>query len=699
MKKMNSVYSLLLLVCILMQSVPAIGQRAITQDFEHLIGDPSGIYSQLMHSGHGMNLPQAMFGESSDEIAKELFRDAEILAGTVISVGLDRAEQSLNETIEERRAAPGPTPITSVPVKKKVGPTKKRRAEFYFARPSPQASWSQFAFAFAPIRDDVKPDVKVTESDKEIKATGSDVKNFETKEAKGTRTQKVETKYIKDGKTFGLEIKDTQVIEAVSKPDGKNFRRELSLVWGAEVAACPDVQGVSAGTGNTRVVSKTTYNEGGSTVTMLTEFDLKATLSGRVNDEAILTHYDMQVEAHVTNTGYETALERGVINEIKLKDGRYGLRYGISGNTIEISDGKYGGHRTPAKMGTVDARTITPMTDAVTETVGKAIGPMIPSIWNSANEMYKSAQRSWRNYGCVEVVCKVPKLDLEDGEQVVISAESVHIFEKTKLNAQLKGEAFGGEVTPEEEAGEPDVTFAFTRSGEDDASFEVTSISKRGIGKGDIEFQTKKEESETVGSWTGIIRVESNKREEREKRSGANLAENGGHIETVTNVQLQLTGRLDRTVDANNAYIAGVTGTQDLIDYEYDRYLVDEGYCGANAVPYKGPKEITRTSITTATYGNDTRVFVEAAATGGTVTFSLPEINGTTLHKYVHRSSCADHDQANTNDATNEDVPTAGGDFSFSFSVEPGQRSAKGTATVRGDDGTVTVYSWELKRN
>ena len=133
-------------------------------------------------------------------------------------------------------------------------------------------------------------------------------------------------------------------------------------------------------------------------------------------------------------------------------------------------------------------------------------------------------------------------------------------------------------------------------------------------------------------------------------------------------------------------------------DYEYDRYKVDEGYCGPSAVPYKGPKEITRTSTTKAAYNKETRVFVEAGPAGGTMTFSLPEINGTTLHSYVHRSPCAEHDLANTKEATDKEVPTAGGSFSFSFAIPAGQKSAKGTITVKGEDGSVTVYSWELTR-
>src|SRR5690606_15034806 len=106
------------------------------------------------------------------------------------------------------------------------------------------------AFGFQLINDEpATPSIQMTETDKEIKAEGADRKNFETKDAKGTRTQTASTRYIKDGKTFGVEIKNTQIIEAVSKPDGKSFRQEISMMWGAQVAACPDANGITTGTG------------------------------------------------------------------------------------------------------------------------------------------------------------------------------------------------------------------------------------------------------------------------------------------------------------------------------------------------------------------------------------------------------------------------------------------------------------------
>ncbi len=701
--------SLWLLSSLFSQAIPLHGRQTELTAVRKPESDQSEFHKNLLRQARGAEFPELLekiFGSEANAAAKAFDEDSEKLFQAVSGAASEKADKRLQEEITGRRETKKTNSIVAPEGKTnprtQVKPAKKsnvRSKKLSFNSP-PEASWRQFAFGFQPWRQDENPDIKMTETDREIKAEGSNKKTFETKDAKGTRTQKAETRYIKDGKTFGVEIKNTEIIEAVSKADGKSFRRELSMVWGAEVAACPDVNGVSAGTGKAKIISKTIYTEDGAPATMTSEFDLQAKLTGFVNDQAVMTHYDLELDAYTTNSGYEDALRRNIVKEIKLKDGRYGLHYDIPGNTIEISDGKYGGKRTPAKMGKAEARKLTPMTDAETTLVGSAIGSMVPTIWNSANEMYKSAERNWKNYGCVEVVCKVPKLALKPGEEIAVSAETVHLQDGGKINAQLRAEAYQGQITPEAQRAEPNATFTFTQEGEENSSFFVESVSKRGIGKGDVEFQTEKEKEESSpgGVWTGTITAERNQREEREKRSGANLAENGGYLETLTNVELQLSGRLDRSVEARNAYLANVTGKQEQIDFEYDRYKIDEGYCGPSAVPYKGPKEITRTSRTTADFNNETRVYVEIGGTGGTITFSLPETNGRTVHSYVHKSPCSEHDRANTNEAVNEDIPTVGGGFSFSFPVDPAQKTVKGTTTVREEDGSVTVYTWELSR-
>ena len=678
-----------LLISLFSNVIPALPQQATAVNTIAYDGDAATRYTIIetqMGGSEYAAVLEKLFGADAEAAAAAFSQDSAALFNEVTSAAGQQAEESLEQTITERRKSSRASAVND-PVSSFVKPDS--------------LDWRQFAFGFMPLdSQDVGPDIKVASTDKEIRAEGTDKKTYETKDAKGTRTQKVETKYTKDGKTFGVEIKDTQVIDAVSKPDGKSFRRELSIVWGADVDACPDANGISAGTGKAKVVSKTTYVENGSAVTMISDFDLQAKLAGSVNDEAVLTHYDMQIDAYTTNSGYENALSRDVIKEVKIKDGRYGVRYTIPGNTIEISDGQYGGDRTPAKSGKATARTITQMASTDAATVVAAIDKMVPTIWNSANDMYKTAEKHWRNNGCVEVVASAAKLLLEQGEDVTVTAETAHLQDRTKINAQFSAEGYYGAISPESQKGAPRASFTFTQEGENNGIATIRSVSKRGIGETDIDFQLKKkkEENTEAGIWTGTITAVRKYREEKEKRSGSNLSENGGNTEVTTDIRLELTGRLDRTVDASNAYIANISGNQETVDFEYDRYKIDEGYCGPNAVPYKGAKELTRTSTTIAAYAKDTRVFLEIGSGGGTASFSLPETNGTTIHKYVHRSPCAEHDRANTTESSDEDTPTLGGSFAFSFPVPSDQKTFRGTITINGEDDSVTVYRWELTR-
>lgn len=704
--------SLCLLASLLWQAIPARARQAEVSSAalqQASVEDDGRLLKNLLRTGSGDGtaaLLEKIFGDGAAAAAAELDGDSEPLIEAVARGAGRRADESLDEQIKGRRERPSAKAVVAPEARTNSAPKAKPKGRPAAGRKKVAAGglmnldWRRLAFGFAPLPGDEKPDIKITETDKEIKASGEEKKSFETKEAKGTRTQKAETTYVKDGKTFGVEIKNTQVIEAVSKADGKSFRKEISMVWGAEVAACPDANGVTSGTGRAKVVSKTFYTEGGAGVTMTSEFDLRATLTGHVNDEAALTHYDLRLDAYTTNSGYEEALRRDIIREIKIKDGRYGLRYDIGGNTVEVSDGKYGGHRTPAKMGKAEARALTPMSDADARLVGSAVGPMVPSVWNSANEMYKSAEKHWKNYGCVEVVCRAPKLTLKRGEEVAVSAETVHLKEGGRLNARLNAESYQAQITPETQQATPSATFTLTQEGDGKAYLTVESVSKRGIGRGEVEFSLEKEKEEpAAGVWTGTVTAERKRREEREKRSGANLAENGGYMETTTRVQLKLTGRRDASEDATNVYLALVSGEQGQVDYEYDRYKIDEGYCGANAVPYKGPKEITRTSTTSAGLDRETRVYLDVGGNSGSINFSLPEATGRTVHSYVHKSPCAEHDRANTNEAIDEGVATAGGSFSFSFPFDPTRKSIRGTVTVREDDGATTTYTWELTRN
>lgn len=702
------ILSLLLLASLCWRAIPVGAQQSdqFTSSVQAAAARTDGqILKSLQTQARGPEyaaLLGRIFGNEADAAAAVAVFDAESeqLLQAVSAAGGRKAHERLQQQIRESKEKSAgqitATPKTIAPSKTKV-PTKPVPPSRKISSSGlPRLDWRQLAFGFQPIAQ--QPEIKFTETDKEIIATGQDKKSFETKDARGTRTQSAESRHIKDGAVFGVEIKNTQIIEAVSKTDGKSFRTEVSMMWGAEVAACPDVDGIAKGTAKANVSSKTVLTEGGQTSTITTDLDIQAKLTGYVNDEAELKGYDLQADAYVTNSGQEEALRRNLVKELKLKDGRHGMHVEMAGNTIEISDGTYRGERTPAKAGAALTRNLTEMTRADAATVGSSIGPLVAAAWVQANEMYASAQKNWKGGGCVEVITQAPKSELKTGERVAVAVETVHLRDKSKVNARLDAEGGPGTLTPESQRGTPAATFTFTKDGEEGSYVTVKSTSKRGIGESTLQFGKELDEPSETGAWTGSIDVRRSRYEEKEKRSGSNLAENGGYLETITYVKFKLSGRLDRTVDATNANIARVTGNQTHIDHEYDRYKVDEGYCGPNAVPYKGEKEITRTSTTKTQYDKDTRVYVDVGGTEGTITFSLPDVPGRTVHAYVHTSPCADHDRANTNQAVDEEAASVGGSFVFTFPFDRSQKVVRGTITVPESDGGKTEYTWELRR-
>lgn len=714
MKRQNKkiILSLFLLLSLFRQTIPIYAQSAeqttlTIQPIE--IRNESEVYRNLLWQTRGKEFTaiiEKVFGEDAENTFKRFDEESEKLLQAVTKGAGEKAAGRLQKQIEKRKAdikmkpaAETKTPpAQKTPIKRSAPKSKK----LGFNAP-PKLDWRQFAFGFQPLTPQLQQDetgeVKFKETDKEIIAEGEQTRKFETKDARGTRTQKAETRYIKDGKVFGVEIKNTEIIEAFSKADGKTFRTETVMMWGAEVAACPDAGGISSGKGQAKATIKTTYTDGGQTTTLMTDLDLQGRLTGYVNDEAELTNYDFAVDAYISKSGADNPLLQNPTKETKLKDGRYGVHFDIKGNTIEVRESEeYGSKRTPEKFGKVSGRKLTAMTDEEAKISGSSLGAAVSAIWIQANNMYESAQKNWKNNGCVEVICKAPKDSLKIGEQINITAETVQRDDKRPVNARLEAEVVPGTISPESQNGTPSANFTFTK--EDDGISKITfkSVSKRGIGEGRIEFSEQIDEPEEPGAWTGKIVVRRYHRQEKEKRSGGNLEENGGFLDTQTNVTLRLTGRLDRTVDAANANIALVTGKQLHFDLEYYRFKVDEGFCGPNAVPYKGEKEMIRDNKTTSVYKHETIAYIEIGGTGGTITFSLPEINGTAVYVNKQTSECREKDLINTTETIIEDSPTIGGSFAFSFPIEPSQKIVRGTTTVTDKDGSRTEYEWELRR-
>ncbi|HLM55623.1 MAG TPA: hypothetical protein VK422_05800 [Pyrinomonadaceae bacterium] len=509
---------LLLAASLLWQAFPARAMQTPQQETALGGADrqaPAQNLKSLLETGRGPELRGllvSLFGEDAAAAQGVLDEEAEALAEAVGAAAVEKGAEAQQEEIDglkgKLKAPPAAKPRSAPAPKPAARPAGRRRAANEGALP--RLDWRQLAFGFAPLRQEGKPEVKITQTDKQVSAEGESNKSFETDKASMKRTQKAESKFIKDGEVFGVEIKHTEVIEGKAKTGSQYFRKETVMFWSARVAACPDVKGVDAGTGKGYVTARTTITgeAGTATVSRTVTADTKTT--GYVDDEAEMTHYDLEAEAVETIAGYDDAAARKLMTDVTFRDGRYTLRYEMTGNKIEINKTAEGGPRTPAKMGRIVVKMVPGSNAEDVKRTDKAAGALVAGIWNHTNDMYKAARSHWRNYGCVECVARAPKHTLKNGERVVVEVETVHKQDSSKVNARLEAGALDASVTPEQQQATPSAKFGYTHGDLEKSDFTVESFSKRGIGIGGLEFIT---ERECAGGFSGKIEIVARKTE------------------------------------------------------------------------------------------------------------------------------------------------------------------------------------------
>lgn len=510
--------SLLLAASLLWQAWPARAVQTPQQETTLNRGDkqpPAQNLKSLLETGRGPELKgllESLFGEDAaaaqgvlDEEAGAL---AEAVGGAAVEKGAEAQQEEVDELKEKLKAKPAARPRPVPAPTPRPRPAGRRGAAQ--AGRLPQLDWRQLAFGFAPLRQEGKPEVKIKQTDKEISAEGESNKTFDTDKASLKRTQKAESKFIKDGEVFGVEIKHTEVIEGASKTDDRRFRKETTMLWRAEVAACPDAKGVTSGKGSGHVFAKTFIQGSSGSAAFSREVKADTKTTGYVDDDAEMTHYDLEAEAVETIAGYDEAAARKMMTDVIWKDGTYRLRYEMTGNKIEINKTAEGGPRIPAKMGKIVVKMVPGSNAEDVKRTDKAAGALVAGIWNHTNDMYKAARSNWRNYGCVECVPRAPKSRLRKGEHIVIEVETVHKKDASKVNARLEAGALDAAVTPETQQGTPSAKFAYTHGDIEKSDFTVESFSKRGIGIGGLEFLTA---GECAGGFSGKVEVTMRKTE------------------------------------------------------------------------------------------------------------------------------------------------------------------------------------------
>lgn len=697
-------------VCFLLQSVGIFGQAAepITSSGT-LPGDLKGIHSALLKESRGSETSQLLrpiFGTETEAAIAVLDEDTADLIDEVNSAMLieveteDKAEiEKIRESI--RNGSPQ-KPETDLPKKPSV---RGRKSGYFF---EPTIDWRRLAFGFQPVSNSLGNDVKVSKKAGEISSEGERKKTFETDKAVMTRTQKAETKFIKDGKTFGVEMRTSEVIEGRSKIDDSTFRKVTEIMWKASVAACPAANGGENGVGGANMRSETAVTGKAGTANMSRTVSITSKSLGNVNDEAEMAEYDLIADSTETITGYDEATRRGLLSDVMLKDGIVKLRYELAGNKLEMNNSENGEGRTPAKMGKPVVKKVPGTSDEAVKSADKTAGALVAGIWNYTNDMYKAARSNWRHYRCVTIDARAPKTRLKKGESVTITAETVHRLDGSKVNARLEAGALDAEITPEVELGKPRVSYRYTNGNEMTSDFTVESISKRGIGIGGITFIT---ETECAGGYTGTIEI-TKKRSETETK----VTTKGQHTSD------QFYSGTD-THKWNFDYSATVNITDsDVSRHEDGSVSVSlRGLVTANAARIAEEKSdwVTQTDCfpdpprragQNAFSLMEERGDLRGMAADGMLTldagnyrlnFSIPEIEGTNTHRQVVKPFgwCMPEQNPPSDTTTKDPMSFSSESISIEESFDPLQQAIiEGTRTFEDDMGFQVTVKWSLRK-
>jgi hypothetical protein len=611
---------------------------------------------------------------------------------------LRRSDQEEIEKI--RNSLYDSQPAATVPAVKAPG---GRKVSYTF---EPTVDWRRLVFGFQPVPTFSASDIKTSKSGGEIKSEGESKKTFETDKADLSKTQKAETRLIKDGKTFGIIVKITETVDGRSKTDGSTFRKVTVMMWKASVAACPDVNGIAAGTGEAQLKTETSATGPAGTARMDRTVNIASKTTGSVDDEAEMTHYDLNAEAVETISGYDDAARRGLLSEPVLKDRTTKLFYELKDNRIETTSKD--GERTPAKVGTVTVKKISGTADDEVKAADKPAGVMIAGIWNHTNSVYKSARSFWRNYRCVSIDAKAPKTRLKKGETIAVTAESVHRQDGSKVNARLEAGALDAAVTPEVQTGTPRATYRYTNGDEKVSHYTVESFSKRGIGIGGIAFIT---ETECSGGYTGKIEITKTRTETNTK-----VTAKGQHI--------------------SDQYYSGTDTYKFNFDYSARAEITDSDPSrsedGSVSVDLRGvgaasasriAEETSQWTTTTDCFPdppkqagkNSSSLIKEIGSLAGEpvdgilqingrtfrIAIGIPEISGTSTHRTVVKPFgwCMMEQNPSSDETEKDEMSFSRETFEVEGTIDPSRADTiEGSRTFEDEMGLQVTISWSLKK-
>jgi hypothetical protein len=554
-----------------------------------------------------------------------------------------------------------------------------------------------------------EPSITTVETEGGVKTTGEVQNKTETAETVITKSSNADTERILNDSKNGQIYTQTSVEEVFNKLTRGRVRNEKKFQWSYLIAQCPDANGVVEGEASVTIENKATIANTTTIAIPSQVLSMKVRLKGFVDDNAQLTHFDMTGEITETTTGYDRAKKLGMIDETALADGARKF-------SVAVVNNKFSAESSKSEVGEIREGSTAHLSNAENNRLMDFADTAVPMNLNGADSGFSLARTNWRNGFCVDVALTAPKQALNSGETIQVSAETVHKIDKTKTNARLEATGFAA-VTPETQQAKPSAQFGLTASTDANFGGEITvkSVSKRGIGAKTLKFAknsatnnpkppvkkppVKQPSKKCDGAWSGTIKVEKRKREEkRSPQSGRLLREIDTREETFS-IDYSLPGIADASEGFSNAFYAEARLNYQEKKYLEKNYAPGKKICGGQMMT--APETQKFESVSLGQANERMTVFITSTGEKGILSFGSPQVTANKITTITYDSGCPAYDR--TNSGVDKSLPAfevAVPIFEIEFELDA--KSAvqlNGSKTIQNEDGSETVVTWALTRD
>lgn len=632
-----------------------------------------------------------------------------------------------NASVKSGTVLPPLVPKTALPVKRKPS-VRTRGAIFdssnnvFFQNVSYNAlpgglfdETSDESFEDKSERDDVTITKSETDDGIQMKASVAE-KTKIVGDVTVTQGATSETRIIGvPGRDFGAEYEGVEFVETVNRKERTSLRTETIVKWRVLTASCPDADGISKGSGTMTVAVKKKMTTPQTIAILTRETTTRMSIKGFVNDAAELTHFDLEGTAVETISGYERAARLGLIDDATLADGTKQVNYQVKNNKPgKDSTNEYGvTKKTGDEMGEVKVTASPDVGAADLERINEISKYSIGWTYQQAAMYLEAAQSNWRNGNCVEVTLTAPKTKLLPAEKTEVSAETVHIHDKNKVNAELTVQTATESALPYKHPAVMQGTFTLTapRTGKK-AFIAVNSVSRRGIAFEILQFEEEKITKKPVpippkttplakkcGSWSGKITAVKRKIESIVKPASGRLVREINNDDRTFSIEYYLPGIQDTSNNLANGYFADAKMNYRSVRYNESNYAPDEWMCDKTTI--RSPKTHKMEIVQTAASDKRLTVYVSVGGEKGYLTFGSPEIKAEQIVTRTYETSCPSYDQANSGvDRHDRLIAVVNPSFEINFDLDA--KSAyqlSGNKTIQNSDGSETIVTWSLTRD